>query len=98
MCGCLHHAQKKMQCKGVFMIASSVLGVSVGLMIVFLTIAVVYRWKIVRLKKQLYQTRFNLILCRGSRPQPQAERNLALFFDETENQFKPLNTAVEDAD
>lgn len=78
------------------MVATSVLGVSIGLAIVFLTVAVVYRMKIVRLKKQLHQTRFNLILCRGSRPQPQADKNLALFFDETENQFKPLDTAVED--
>lgn len=69
---------------------SLVLGVFVGLTIVFLTVAVVYYRKIARLKKQLHQTRFNLILSQGSYPRP--EKNLAPFFDEKTNQFKPLNT------
>jgi hypothetical protein len=80
------------------MLAPLVLGVSICLTIVFLTAAVVYRRKIERLQNQLYKTRFNLVLCRGSRPQPQAEKDIALFFDETKNQFRPLNTAIEDAD
>lgn len=92
-----HNVQKKGQGKGVFMVDTLVLGYSVGATIFFLSVAIVYRRKIVRLKKQLYQTRYNLILCRGSRPQPQTERNLALIFDETTNQFKPLDTPVENA-
>ena len=80
------------------MLAPLVFGVSVCLAIVFLTAAIVYRRKIERLQNQLYKTRFNLALCRGSRPQPQAENNIALFFDETKNQFRPLHTAIEDAD
>lgn len=80
------------------MLAPLVLGVSICLAIVFLTAAVVYRRKIERLQDQLYKTRFNLVLCRGSRPQPKAENNIALFFDETKNQFRPLPAATEDAD
>lgn len=93
-----HNVQKKGQGKGVFMVDTLVLGYSVGATIFFLSVAIVYRRKIVRLKKQLYQTRYNLILCRGSRPQPQTERNLALIFDEATNQFKPLDTPTENAD
>ena len=71
---------------------SLVLIIFVGLTIVFLTVAVVYYRKIARLKKQLHQTRFNFILSQGTYPRP--EKNLALFFDEKTNQFKPLDTRV----
>jgi cytochrome bd-type quinol oxidase subunit 1 len=69
---------------------------SITLALIFLCLAVVCLTKMVRLKKQLYQTRYNLILCRGSRPLPQAKNKLALFFDEKTNEFKPL--AVKDGE
>ena len=67
-----------------------VLGCSITLAVIFLSLAIVYRKKMMRLKKQLYQTRYDLILCRGSRPRPQAKSKLTLFFDEKTNEFKPL--------
>ena len=89
---------EKRQGKGLIMLTPLILGVSICLTIVFLTAAVLYRRKIERLQDQLYKTRFNLVLCRGSHPQRKAENNIALFFDETKNQFRPLNTTIEDAD
>jgi len=73
------------------------LGCSIGLVVIFLSVAIVYRMKMARLKKQLYEARYNLILCRGSSSRPRAKKNLTLFFDEKTNEFKPLGKAMTDS-
>jgi hypothetical protein len=64
------------------------------LAVIFLSATFYYRSKVVILQKRLQRMWVDIMLSNGS--PAQTEDSIELFFDEKNNQFKPLRTAEED--
>jgi len=65
------------------------------LAVIFLSTTFYYRSKIVLLQKRLQRMWVDIMLSNGS--SAQTEDSIELFFDQKDNQFKPLRIAEEDA-
>ena len=65
------------------------------LAVIFLSATFYYRSKIVILQKRLQRMWVDIMLSNGS--SAQTEDSIELFFDQKDNQFKPLRIAEEDA-
>ena len=64
------------------------------LAIIFLSATFYYRSKVMILQKRLQRMWVDIMLCNGS--SARTEDSIELFFDQKDNQFKPLRTAEED--
>ena len=64
------------------------------LAVIFLSVTFYYRSKVVILQKRLYRMWVDIML--SNRSPVQTEDTIELFFDEKDNQFRPLRTAEED--
>jgi hypothetical protein len=64
------------------------------LAVIFLSATFYYRSKVVILQKRLQRMWVDIML--SNRSSAQTEDSIELFFDEKDNQFKPLKTAEED--
>ena len=71
------------------------LAAPIFLAVIFLSATFYYRSKVMILQKRLQRMWVDIMLSNGS--SAQTEDSIELFFDQKDNQFKPLRIAEEDA-
>ena len=80
--------------KRVIMAITLFFAAPIFLAVIFLSVTFYYRSKVVILQKRLERMWVDIML--SNRSPVQTEDTIELFFDEKDNQFRPLRTAEED--
>ena len=76
------------------MAVTLILAVPIFLAVIFLSVTFYYRSKVIILQKRLQRMWVENIL--SNKSPAQTEDSIELFFDQKDNQFKPLRTAEKD--